>query len=97
MQKMHALIIKVECHSMANKVLGTRFQPERLIDLPHRIFIKIDAWVTMIDNQSHRVLEKQARKKMNLDEWQDPRLSSFVEIRRISLRGASQRDPSMGF
>ena len=59
MQKVHALIIEVECHSMANKVLGTRFQPKRLVDFPHRLFIKIDAWDTIIDNQPRRVLEKQ--------------------------------------
>lgn len=64
---MYAPIIQIESHGVANKVLSTRFQSKLLIYGLHRIAIKIDAYVVVIDNQSHSVLDMSTREEKYLD------------------------------
>lgn len=62
---MRALIIKFKGHGMANEVLSTRFQPERLIDLPHRVNVKIDAYVIVRStSQSFRPTDEEKKKTL---------------------------------
>jgi hypothetical protein len=41
----HLLVIEVQSHSVTNEVLGTRFQPEFLVDGLHTILVEVDAWI----------------------------------------------------